>query len=66
MRDLEGVKARVISQSPVKVEVFDGDVMLGVWEQGYVDVWAFALGDKDVVRDATDAELCRQRLPRRA
>lgn len=39
------------------VEVFSDDWMLGVWRDGYPDVWAFALSDKDMVREKVREEL---------
>lgn len=41
--------------TPRRAEVFRDDLLIGVWEAGYRDVWAFALSDKPAVREAVRA-----------
>lgn len=61
MRTYGEITTKVVDGDGVLViEVFSDDWMLGVWREGYPDVWAFALSDKNMVREKVREELARR------
>lgn len=60
MRTYGEITTTVQAEGALVIEVFSDDFMLGVWREGYPDVWAFALSDKDVVREKVREELARR------
>lgn len=58
MRSYGEITTKVVpGEGVLVIEVFSDDWMLGVWRDGYPDVWAFALSDKDMVREKVHEEL---------